>query len=103
MFVLVFLLSENLGLGKKWGVENKLDIIFMKTVAEILSALTFAEKYKVMRLWSYQSPLDERIKFIKGILIGRLNWTINGWEIMEYNLIFQVICNKITKELNIMV
>jgi hypothetical protein len=75
----------------------------MKTAVEILGVLTFAEKYKLLKLWSYQSPLDERIKFIKGILIGRLNWTINGWEIMEYNLIFQVICNRLRNELNIMV
>ena len=75
----------------------------MDTVAKISSVLTYSEKYKILKLWSNEAPMDVRIRFIKDLLIGRLNWQIRGWEIMEYNLHFQVICNRLIKELNIMV
>jgi hypothetical protein len=66
----------------------------MYTVDDIIHVLTYVEKYKVMKLWCKHTHLDVRIKFIKDVLIGRLHWQINGWEIMEYNLRFQVICNQ---------
>lgn len=75
----------------------------MDTVAQLTNVLTYAEKYKILKLWSKDTPIDVRIKFIKDVLIGRLKWQISGWEIMEYNLRFQVICNRRLKELNITV
>jgi hypothetical protein len=75
----------------------------MYDIAEIINALTYADKYKVIKLWSYENPIDVRIKFIKDVIILRLNRCIEGWEIMEYNLIFQVICNRKIKELNLIV
>ena len=75
----------------------------MDTVAKISSVLTYSEKYKILKLWSNEAPMDVRIRFVKDVLIGRLNWQIRGWEIMEYNLHFQVICDRLIKELNIMV
>ena len=75
----------------------------MDKTAEIMNVLTFAEKYKLIMLWNNEAPLDIRIKFIKFVIMVRLNTHIKGWEIMEYNLLFQVICNRIRKELNLMV
>ena len=75
----------------------------MDKIQEITNVLTYADKYKLIKLWSYKNPLDVRIKFIKDVILLRLNRHIERWDIMEYNLIFQVICNRIVKELNIIV
>ena len=75
----------------------------MDKIAEITNVLTYADKYKLVKLWSYENPLDVRIKFIKDVILLRLNRHIERWDIMEYNLIFQVICNRIVKELSLMV
>ena len=77
--------------------------MFMDTVADLTRVLTYADKYKLIKLWSKDTPLDVRIKFIRDVLLVRLNRYIEGWEIMEYNLLFQVICNRITSELNLIV
>ena len=75
----------------------------MYNIDEITNALTFDDKYKLIKLWSYEKPLNVRIKFIKDVILLRLNRHIERWDIMEYNLIFQVTCNRIVKELNLMV
>ena len=77
--------------------------MFMDTVADLTHVLTYADKYKLIKLWSYENPLNVRIKFIKDVILLRLNRHIERWDIMEYNLIFQVICNRIVKELNLIV
>jgi hypothetical protein len=74
----------------------------MDTVVRISSVLTYAEKYTILKLWGNGAPIDVRIKFIKEVLVGRLKWQIRGWDIMEYNLHFQVICNRLINDLNIM-
>jgi hypothetical protein len=73
----------------------------MYDIAEIMHVLTYVDKYKVIKLWSYENPIDVRIKFIRDVIMLRLNRCIDGWDIMEYNLIFQVICNRIINELNL--
>ena len=75
----------------------------MYNIDEITNVLTYADKYKIIKLWSYENPLNVRIKFIEYVILLRLNRHIERWDIMEYNLIFQVICNRIVKELNLMV
>ena len=75
----------------------------MDKTAEIINVLSYADKYTLIKLWSQEAPLDERIKFIKYVLTVRLNKSVNGWETMDYNLRFQVICNRIVKELNLIV
>lgn len=57
--------------------------MFMDTVADLTRVLTYADKYKLIKLWSKDTPLDVRIKFIRDVLLVRLNRYIEGWEIME--------------------
>lgn len=75
----------------------------MYEIAEIINVLTYDDKYKLIKLWSYQSPLEVRIRFMRDILLVRLNTYVEGWDIMEYNLRFQIICNRILNELNLIV
>jgi hypothetical protein len=89
------------GIGKM-GSRKQIKYQLYDTVDDIHACSTYVEKYKILKFGEH-THLDVRIKFIKDVLIGRLHWQINGWEIMEYNLRFQVICNRLLKELNIMV
>ena len=75
----------------------------MYEIAEIINVLTYDDKYKLIKLWSYQSPLEVRIRLMRDILLVRLNTYVEGWDIMEYNLRFQIMCNRILNELNIIV
>ena len=75
----------------------------MDKIQEITNVLTYVDKYKPIKMWNYETPLDVRIIFIKSILLTRLNRNVEGWEIMDYNFRFQVICNRIVKELNLIV
>ena len=75
----------------------------MYEIAEIINVLTYDDKYKHIKLWSYQSPLEVRIRFMEDSLLARLNTYIEGWGIMEYNLRFQIMCNRILNELNLIV
>mgnify|MGYP001376010912 CR=1 FL=1 len=70
----------------------------MRTVEDILDALTDIEKDTVLDLWYNQSPLAMRVRFIKNVLIGRLGWPIQGWDIMDYNLLLNVVANRLFKK-----
>jgi hypothetical protein len=70
----------------------------MRTVEDILDALTDIEKDVVLHLWYNQLPLAMRVRFIKNVLIGRLGWPIQGWDIMDYNLLLNVVANRLFKK-----
>jgi hypothetical protein len=67
------------------------------TVEEIISLLTEEEENKVIELWSNETPLNTRKQFIKDVLIGRLNWTIQAWDFMDYNMKLTVVSNRIIR------
>ena len=71
----------------------------MRTVEEILNVLTDIEKDVVLHLWHNQLPLAMRVRFIKNVLIGRLGWPIQGWDIMDYNLSLNVVANRLLKQI----
>ena len=71
----------------------------MRTVEYILDVLTDIEKDTVLELWYNQSPLAMRVRFIKNVLIGRLGWPIQGWDIMDYNLSLNVVANRLSKQI----
>ena len=71
----------------------------MRSVEDILDALTDIEKDTVLDLWYNQSPLATRVRFIKNVLIGRLGWPIQGWDIMDYNLSLNVVANRLSKQI----
>jgi hypothetical protein len=52
-------------------------------------SLTDMKRIPLLDLWYNQSPLAMRVRFIKNVLIGRLGWPIQGWDIMDYNLSLQ--------------
>jgi hypothetical protein len=70
----------------------------MRTVEEILNVLTDIEKDVVLHLWHNQLPLAMRVRFIKNVLIGRLGWPIQGWDIMDYNLLLNAVANRLFKK-----
>ena len=67
----------------------------LHTVEEIISLLTEDETNKVIELWSNDAPLNTRKQFIKDVLIGRLNWNIQGWDFMDYNMRLIVVTNRL--------
>ena len=71
----------------------------MRSVEDILDVLTDIEKDTVLDLWYNQSPLAMRVRFIKNVLIGRLGWPIQGWDIMDYNLSLNVVANRLSKQI----
>ena len=71
----------------------------MKTVEEILEALTEAENETVVYLWYNVVPIEQRNKFIKDALIGRLGWNIKRWDLMDFNLKLITASNRLLKPL----
>ena len=71
----------------------------MRSVEDILDVLTDIEKDTVLDLWYNQSSLATRVRFIKNVLIGRLGWPIQGWDIMDYNLSLNVVANRLSKQI----
>ena len=62
---------------------------------EIIQLLDNAEKIELLKLYNIQHPINERFRFIKQVINDRLNLNIYGWDLLDYNLIFQTICNRI--------
>ena len=67
----------------------------MHTVEDILNALTDNEKAWLHALWSDAAPLKMRVQFINIVLVGRLGWSITGWDIMAYNQKLTIVCNRL--------
>ena len=67
----------------------------MHTVDEILEALTDVEKAWMFALWSNMAPLKMRLQFINIVLVGRLGWSIAGWDLMAYNQKLTIACNRL--------
>jgi hypothetical protein len=73
----------------------------MYDIEEITDVLTDVDKFILILFWSYRAPIDVRVRFMRDLLLVRLNTYIEGFDIMEYNLRFQIICNRQLKELNL--
>jgi hypothetical protein len=67
----------------------------MYTVEEITENLTDEEKGRLIAICMYNSSIKDRIKFIRQVLIGRLQWNIQGWDIMEYAMKLVVVANRL--------
>ena len=67
----------------------------MHTVDEILNALTDVEKAWLYALYVNDAPLKMRVQFINTVLVGRLGWSISGWDIMTYNQKLIIVCNRL--------
>ena len=67
----------------------------MYTVEEITENLTAEEKGRLIAICMYDCSIKARIKFIRQVLIGRLQWNIQGWDIMEYVMKLVVVANRL--------
>ena len=67
----------------------------MHTVEEITENLTDEEKGRLIAICMYNSSIKDRIKFIRQVLIGRLQWNIQGWDIMEYAMKMVLVANRL--------
>jgi hypothetical protein len=70
----------------------------MHTVEEITEHLTAEEKRRLIAICKRNSSIKARIKFIRQVLIGRLQLNIQGWDIMEYNIKLIVIANRLMNQ-----
>ena len=69
----------------------------MHTVDEIIENLTAEEKERLVAICTHNDTLKARIEFIRQVLIGRLQWSIQGWNIMEYNLKLIAVANRLLR------
>ena len=69
----------------------------MHTVDEIIENLTDEEKERLVAICIHNDTLKARIAFVRQVLIGRLQWSIQGWDIMEYNFKLLAVANRLLR------
>jgi hypothetical protein len=72
----------------------------MHSADDIYEALRSGEKLHLLLINNEQDSLRLRKRFVKDVLVGRLGWTIEGWDIMDYCMRLTVVANRLERELN---
>ena len=72
----------------------------MNTAENIIHKLTSGERIRLILVCSSDDSFRLRKQFVMDVLVGRIGWKIEGWDIMHYCMLLTVAGNKLTKQYN---
>ena len=67
----------------------------MNTAEDIIHKLTSGERIRLILICSSDDSFRLRKQFVMDVLVGRIGWKIEGWDIMHYCMLITVAGNKL--------
>ena len=70
----------------------------MHTPEQINEALTPGERLLLLLICNLEESFQPRMQFVRKVLVGRLGWQIEGWDIMDYCMLLTAVANRLQRQ-----
>ena len=69
------------------------------TAEAINDALSGGERLRLVLICSMEESFPFRKRFVDEVLVGRLGWKIEGWDILRYCMLLTIVGNRLIKQI----